>query len=80
MSEVVDVVVPDSIGDSEEIVVAAWLFEDGEKVEAEVPICQLMVEKVSFDIAAPVAGYLRQMAKVETVVTRGQVIARIEAA
>lgn len=78
MSEVVDVVVPEGIGDNEEIVVAAWLFQDGEKVDAETPICQLMVEKVSFDIAAPATGYLRQVAKEETVVTVGQVIARIE--
>jgi pyruvate/2-oxoglutarate dehydrogenase complex dihydrolipoamide acyltransferase (E2) component len=81
MSELVDVVVPNGIDtDDDEIVLATWLFEDGETVAADTEICQLMVSKASFDIVAPVTGRLRHVAQVESTVTIGQVIARIETA
>ncbi|WP_414901802.1 biotin/lipoyl-containing protein [Sphingomonas flavalba] len=82
MSAAIDIIVPEGVGEDadDEIVLAAWYFEDGEAVSAEADICQLMVSKVSFDVMAPAAGRLRHVAAVEDIVTTGQVIARIEPA
>ena len=58
-------------------VIVNWYYRDRATVGAEVPLVEIMVEKVQFEIVSPAAGVLRILAPPETVVTPGTVIARI---
>jgi pyruvate/2-oxoglutarate dehydrogenase complex dihydrolipoamide acyltransferase (E2) component len=60
-------------------VVATWYARDGETVAAGQVVAEVMVEKVSNDVEAPVAGVLRVLAAEEQAVRQGDVIATIEA-
>lgn len=59
-------------------VVATWFARDGEAVAAGQVVAELMVDKVSVDVEAPVAGVLRTLVEEEGEATQGQVIATIE--
>jgi pyruvate/2-oxoglutarate dehydrogenase complex dihydrolipoamide acyltransferase (E2) component len=59
--------------------VATWYARDGETVAAGQVVAEVMVEKVSNDVEAPVAGVLRVLAAEEQAVRQGDVIATIEA-
>ncbi|MBC2776626.1 lipoyl domain-containing protein [Parasphingopyxis marina] len=81
MADSVPLVVPDGLWeeDDAEAVVSAWLYEEGDCVTEGRVICELMVEKVSFDIEAPASGILKIVAKKEVSVSRGDLLAQIEA-
>ncbi len=73
-----DIRVPEGIGeDDAEIVVAGWSVENGGHVDAGEVVCELMVTKVTFEVEAPAAGRLEQIAVVEDVVSVGTVIGKI---
>jgi pyruvate/2-oxoglutarate dehydrogenase complex dihydrolipoamide acyltransferase (E2) component len=59
-------------------VVATWFAGDGEAVAQGQVIAELMVDKVSVDVEAPIAGILHTLVGEEGEAAQGQVIARID--
>lgn len=59
-------------------VVATWFSRDGERVAAGQVIAELQVDKVSYDVEAPVAGTLRTLVDEEAEVAQGELIATID--
>jgi len=75
-----DVVVPDGLWDTAktpEGIIANWFYADGGEVPAGATVAELMVEKSTFEIAAPQAGRLRVLVPKDGVVRPGTVIGRI---
>ncbi len=68
---IVDIPIPDVIGDAEECVVVTWLKRVGDWIQEGEDLLVLQVEKVSYDVPSPVTGRL-----VEIVVPQGQVARR----
>lgn len=58
-------------------VIATWLFADGEPVVEGSILAEVMYEKASTELTAPVAGILRIEVPAEVPVRTGQIIARI---
>ncbi len=78
---VVDIPVPDIIGDAEECVVVTWLKRVGDEVREGEDLLVLQVEKVSYDVPSPVSGRLVEILVPQgQVARRGQVLARVELA
>jgi pyruvate/2-oxoglutarate dehydrogenase complex dihydrolipoamide acyltransferase (E2) component len=76
-----EILVPEGMAQQDtEIVLANWLVDEGEYVDEGDPICELMVTKVTIEVAAPTAGRLEQRASVEDVVTIGALLGVISAA
>lgn len=61
----------------QEAALATWLYGDGETVAAGITICEIMVEKTSFEVAAPAGGILKIAVAEDDVVAPGQVIGSI---
>ncbi|MEQ9661886.1 MAG: lipoyl domain-containing protein [Parasphingopyxis sp.] len=79
MAGSVSMLVPEGLWEDEaEAVVSAWLYDDGDNITEGRVICELMVEKVSFDIEAPATGTLKIAAVKETTVGPGDLLAHIE--
>lgn len=77
----VDVKVPQDLWEEDrEGVVVSWVYQDGALVEEGKLICELMVEKVQLELVSPSSGRLHILAAPETVIRKGDVIARIEPA
>jgi pyruvate/2-oxoglutarate dehydrogenase complex dihydrolipoamide acyltransferase (E2) component len=74
---VIDVIVPADLWDSGDGAISAWLYSDGDTVEAGTVIAELMVEKVSFELVAPGTGRLQILVPTEVAIERGQPVARI---
>jgi 2-oxoglutarate dehydrogenase E2 component (dihydrolipoamide succinyltransferase) len=75
-----DVRIP-SLGESvTEAVVARWLKQDGEHVDADEPIVEIETEKAAMEITAEASGRLRVLEPVGARVAVGAIVARIEAA
>jgi pyruvate/2-oxoglutarate dehydrogenase complex dihydrolipoamide acyltransferase (E2) component len=73
-----EVRVPEGLWDAGlEGVITTWLFDNGDEVPQGAPIAELMAEKATFSLEAPAAGTLTILAKVETPVRAGQVVATI---
>lgn len=73
--------VPDGMaGEDTEIVLANWLVDEGEHVDEGDVICELMVTKVTFEVAAPATGCIEQRATAEDVVAVGALLGVISAA
>ncbi len=75
-----EVRIPEGLWDSRktpEAVVVNWFYRDGATVEAGAPLLEIMVEKTQLEITAPASGRLTILARPETVVTVGAVIAEI---
>jgi len=78
MADSTPLVIPLSLWESdgtEEAVLAAWLADDGATVEAGTPLAELMVDKVTVEIEAPVGGRLEIRTPAETPVAPGATIA-----
>jgi pyruvate/2-oxoglutarate dehydrogenase complex dihydrolipoamide acyltransferase (E2) component len=58
-------------------VVATWFAHDGEQVAEGQVIAELMVDKVSIEVVAPVSGVLHTLVPEEAEVTQGKRIAEI---
>lgn len=77
----VRVTIPDVWGDDKgkDGVVVNWFYAEGARVAAGAVLAEGMVEKVNFEIPAPVSGVLaRVLAPVDTPVRPGTAIAEIE--
>lgn len=61
-------------------IIANWFYADGSTVAAGATVAELMVEKTTFDIAAPSAGILRIAVPRDGVVRPGMVVGTIDAA
>lgn len=59
-------------------VVATWFVADGATVQADQLLAEVQVDKVSSEVAAPVAGVVHLLVEEEGVVTQGAPIARID--
>lgn len=73
-----DVKIPDDLWDDDsEGAISAWLYEDGDRVEAGSVIAEVMNEKVACELLAPAGGALAIVTAAEEPVRKGQVVARI---
>lgn len=77
MSEVVSFPVM-SKDEAAEGVVATWFVRSGEQVKAGQVIAEVMVDKVSLDVEAPIAGTVTVLVDEESVAKQGTAIARID--
>lgn len=59
-------------------VLATWFVRTGEAVRAGQVIAEVMVDKVSMDVEAPIDGTVTCLVEEEAAVRQGQEIARIE--
>jgi pyruvate/2-oxoglutarate dehydrogenase complex dihydrolipoamide acyltransferase (E2) component len=74
-----DIVVPEEIGEIEECVIVTWLKRAGDPVKQGEALLILQAEKVSYDVPAPAAGRVTELlAPQGEVVRKGQSIARLE--
>jgi len=64
--------------ESAEGVVATWFVRSGEQVKAGQVIAEVMVDKVSLDVEAPIAGTVTVLIEEEGTAKQGQAIARID--
>jgi pyruvate/2-oxoglutarate dehydrogenase complex dihydrolipoamide acyltransferase (E2) component len=70
---------PEMSNDPEaEGVVATWFVQSGESVKAGQVIAEVMVDKVSVDVEAPIDGVVTCLVEEEGVAKQGQEIARID--
>jgi len=76
---VLDVMVPENIGDAEEVVVVSWLKREGDEVQEDEPLVILQAAKVSFDLPSPATGRLTAILIPQgEVVHSDQPLARLE--
>ena len=78
-----DIAIPKDLWDAAktpEGVVANWFFADGSTVSEGATVAEIMVEKSTFEIAAPSAGRLHITVPKDGVVKQGTVIGRIDSA
>lgn len=70
--------VPEDLVDgSAEPVISAWFVRDGEHVQKDDLLAELMVEKVAIELRAPAGGVVRRLVEPEVPVFPGQVVATI---
>ncbi|MBE7556876.1 MAG: 2-oxo acid dehydrogenase subunit E2 [Anaerolineales bacterium] len=76
---ILDIVIPDEIGDVDECVVVTWLKREGSAVEKDEVLLILQAEKISFELPSPAAGQVTAiLAQQGEVVKKGQPLARLE--
>ena len=61
----------------EEAVLVGWLVQDGAAVAEGAVIAEIMVDKVTLDVAAPASGRLAIVTPVDARIHLGDVIAKI---
>ena len=59
-------------------VIATWFAQTGETVKAGQVIAEVMVDKVSLDVEAPIDGVITCFVEEEGIAKQGQEIARID--
>ncbi|WP_256301170.1 lipoyl domain-containing protein [Haloarchaeobius salinus] len=70
---------PDDAEPEDEGVVVNWFAREGATVDAGESLCECQIEKVSFDVPAPVAGELAAIVRREDdTVTRSDTVAWIQ--
>jgi pyruvate/2-oxoglutarate dehydrogenase complex dihydrolipoamide acyltransferase (E2) component len=67
------------VGGDGEAELAAWLVQDGVRVDRDLAVAEVSTSKAIVEVTAPVAGVLRQLVAVGAVVLVGQAIATITA-
>jgi pyruvate dehydrogenase E2 component (dihydrolipoamide acetyltransferase) len=76
---ILDIIVPDEIGDVDECVVVTWLKREGSAVEKDEVLLILQAEKISFELPSPAAGQVTAiLVQQGEVVKKGQPLARLE--
>jgi pyruvate/2-oxoglutarate dehydrogenase complex dihydrolipoamide acyltransferase (E2) component len=76
-----DVAVPSDLWDTEdEGVLFLWVYPDGARVEKGKLIAEITVEKAQLELVAPASGRLTILVQPETIIRKGQVLGRIDAA
>jgi pyruvate/2-oxoglutarate dehydrogenase complex dihydrolipoamide acyltransferase (E2) component len=74
-----DVIVPNDMWDDDrEGVIVSWLYLSGATVTEEEVLCEVMVEKAQSDLLSPASGVLTIVEEADAIVSRGQVIGRID--
>lgn len=76
-----DIIVPKGLWDADktpEGIVANWFYADGGDVPNGATVAEIMVEKSTFDIAAPEQGRLHIVVPKDGTVKPGTVIGHIE--
>lgn len=75
-----DIVIPADLWEDEEAegVITAWLFENGERVDEGTVVAEVMVEKVSYELASPAAGALKILVEAEQPLKPGLVVGKVE--
>ena len=74
-----EIVVPHDLwDDGREAAISVWLYADGDPVEAGAVIAEIMVEKTSYELAAPATGTLAILVAADEAVAKGQVIGRVD--
>ena len=61
-----------------EAVIATWYFEDGDDVEKDAVLVDIMIEKVSLELTAPRSGKLTIKKQAEVLLIEGDIIGTIE--
>ena len=61
-----------------EVTVLEWLCADGDYVDKDEPICVLETDKANVDLPAPTSGVLRQLRKVDDILSGGDGLAQSE--
>lgn len=75
-----DMTVPaDRWEEEDEVVVTAWMYDDGARVKAGTVVVEVMVSKTQYELEAPADGVLHIVAQMDDIVQKGSVLARIEA-
>lgn len=73
-----DVTIPTDLWEEDsEAVITSWLFSEGAVVTEGQLIAEIMVEKVQYEVKAPVGGTLSIKEGPEAVVSKGAKIAEI---
>lgn len=73
-----DIIIPDDLWDDDTTgVIVTWMYDDGDVVDKDAAVAQIMVEKVQFDITAPAEGVLRIGREAEAEINRGDKIGEI---
>ena len=75
-----DVIIPEDLWDEDDPSgsTVIWLVEDGAPVRSGDLIAEILVEKVTLELAAAADGHLRILVEAESVVNKGDRIAVIE--
>jgi pyruvate/2-oxoglutarate dehydrogenase complex dihydrolipoamide acyltransferase (E2) component len=74
-----DVTVPADLWDTDDQgVIVTWLYNTGAHVEDGQLIAEVAVEKAQLELTAPATGVLTVLAPADTIISKGQVIARID--
>lgn len=68
----------DIVEDGSEAVIITWYFEDGDEVEKDAVLADIMVEKAALELVAPCSGILTIKMECEIVLKEGDVVATIE--
>lgn len=73
-----DIVVPAGLWeDTDTAVIGSWLYNEGDMVQAGAVIAEIMVEKSSYELTAPVGGTLRIGLPEESEVKAGQIVGQV---
>ena len=74
----VDVVIPmDFWEDNSEGVITSWLVSDGNRVEADALLAEVMVAKAQLEGTAPASGTISISKAEDEVISKGDIIAQI---
>lgn len=68
----------DMVEDGSEAVIVTWYFEDGDEVEKDAVLADIMVEKASLELTAPCSGKLTIKMECEKVLNEDDIIATID--
>ncbi len=79
MSELIDIVMPESSDEGTESVVATWVIKPGEVVKIHDPVLEISTDKVTVEVAAPASGVLAEILMDEGAeVKPGDVLGKME--
>jgi len=71
------IITNDIVEDGAEAVIATWYFEDGDDVEKDAVLVDIMIEKVSLELTAPRSGKLTIKKQAEVLLIEGDIIGTI---
>jgi pyruvate/2-oxoglutarate dehydrogenase complex dihydrolipoamide acyltransferase (E2) component len=70
--------IPLAFENMEEATIGEWLVEEGQQVNKEQPLCELITEKTTFEFSSPVEGVVRLIAlPAKSVAAVGEIICLI---
>jgi pyruvate/2-oxoglutarate dehydrogenase complex dihydrolipoamide acyltransferase (E2) component len=55
------VAIPQIFENMEEATIGKWLVQEGQTVEIDAPLCQLITEKTTLDLPSPASGTIRKL-------------------